>query len=74
MLPDPATTPLDRDIHRPISVVELFTISIGPSSSHTVGPMRAAYDFAQRTLALDSLPVRITCDLYPSIVNSEPAH
>ncbi|RZM06456.1 MAG: hypothetical protein EOP67_74910, partial [Sphingomonas sp.] len=36
MLPDLAITPLDRDIHRPISVAELFTIGIGPSSSHTV--------------------------------------
>ena len=29
-----------------ISVFELFTIGIGPSSSHTVGPMRAARTFA----------------------------
>ena len=25
-----------------LSVFDLFTIGIGPSSSHTVGPMRAA--------------------------------
>jgi L-serine dehydratase len=29
-----------------ISVLELFRIGIGPSSSHTVGPMRAARQFA----------------------------
>lgn len=29
-----------------ISVFDLFKIGIGPSSSHTVGPMRAAHDFA----------------------------
>ncbi len=29
-----------------VSVFDLFTIGIGPSSSHTVGPMRAARDFA----------------------------
>ena len=29
-----------------ISVFDLFTIGIGPSSSHTVGPMRAARSFA----------------------------
>ncbi|WP_235040089.1 L-serine ammonia-lyase [Vreelandella profundi] len=29
-----------------ISVFDLFRIGIGPSSSHTVGPMRAARDFA----------------------------
>ena len=31
-----------------ISVFELFTIGIGPSSSHTVGPMRAAKMFVDR--------------------------
>ncbi len=30
-----------------ISVFDLFKIGIGPSSSHTVGPMRAAYRFIQ---------------------------
>jgi len=29
-----------------ISVLELFKIGIGPSSSHTMGPMVAARDFA----------------------------
>ena len=29
-----------------ISVFDLFSIGIGPSSSHTVGPMRAAQQFA----------------------------
>ena len=28
-----------------ISVFDLFSIGIGPSSSHTVGPMRAAQQF-----------------------------
>lgn len=30
-----------------ISIFELFKIGIGPSSSHTVGPMRAAYLFVE---------------------------
>ena len=30
-----------------ISVFDLFKIGIGPSSSHTVGPMQAAHDFVQ---------------------------
>ncbi|MCW2811874.1 MAG: serine ammonia-lyase [Friedmanniella sp.] len=29
-----------------VSVFDLFSIGIGPSSSHTVGPMRAAFSFA----------------------------
>jgi L-serine dehydratase len=31
-----------------VSVFELFKIGIGPSSSHTVGPMLAAFTFIQR--------------------------
>src|SRR5690242_15571938 len=31
-----------------ISVFDLFTIGIGPSSSHSIGPMRAARRFVER--------------------------
>ncbi|MSQ74222.1 MAG: L-serine ammonia-lyase, partial [Rhodoferax sp.] len=31
-----------------LSVFDLFKIGIGPSSSHTVGPMKAAAMFARR--------------------------
>ena len=31
-----------------ISVLELFKIGIGPSSSHTMGPMAAAREFVER--------------------------
>jgi hypothetical protein len=37
-----------------ISVFDLLKIGIGPSSSHTVGPMRAALTFA-RDLEKDGL-------------------
>ena len=37
-----------------VSIFDLFSIGIGPSSSHTVGPMRAAGRFA-RSLADDGL-------------------
>ncbi|MCW8930805.1 MAG: L-serine ammonia-lyase [Gammaproteobacteria bacterium] len=36
-----------------ISVLELFKIGIGPSSSHTLGPMVAANDFIRLILELD---------------------
>ena len=39
-----------------ISVFELLTIGIGPSSSHTVGPMRAAKRFVDRLKSEESLP------------------
>ena len=38
-----------------ISVFDLFTIGIGPSSSHTIGPMRAAKTFAQNLHAQNLL-------------------
>ncbi|MBC9821115.1 L-serine ammonia-lyase [Terrabacter sp. MAHUQ-38] len=41
-----------------ISVFDLFSIGIGPSSSHTVGPMRAACTFAE-DLAADGLLERV---------------
>jgi L-serine dehydratase len=50
-----------------ISVMELFTIGIGPSSSHTVGPMRAAFAFARGLVEEGVVPVRVKCDLYGSL-------
>jgi len=41
-----------------ISVFDLFKIGIGPSSSHTVGPMKAAFLFAQ-SLRADCLLDRV---------------
>ncbi len=52
-----------------ISVFDLFTIGIGPSSSHTVGPMRAARRFAQG-LASDGLladVARVRAELFGSL-------
>src|SRR5512138_3219885 len=42
-----------RDRRRPmaVSTFDIFKIGIGPSSSHTVGPMRAARRFAERLQA-----------------------
>lgn len=34
------------------SVFDLFKIGPGPSSSHTIGPMKAAFDFVQRLASL----------------------
>ncbi|MBQ0783566.1 MAG: L-serine ammonia-lyase, partial [Amphritea sp.] len=52
-----------------ISVFDLFKVGVGPSSSHTVGPMVAAANFAdhlqQHALAMDV--IRIQVDLYGSL-------
>ena len=59
-----------------ISVLDLFTIGIGPSSSHTVGPMRAAaifsHNLANTTPA--SRPHAIQCDLYGSLAATGKGH
>ncbi|QJC21719.1 L-serine ammonia-lyase [Arcanobacterium buesumense] len=50
-----------------LSVFDLFSIGIGPSSSHTVGPMRAAVDFLDY-LGSDLCKVaRVTCTLNGSL-------
>jgi L-serine dehydratase len=58
------------------SVFDLFRIGIGPSSSHTVGPMRAARTFAE---ALDAEGLlgdvaHVTVDLYGSLAATGPGH
>jgi L-serine dehydratase len=48
-----------------ISIFELFSIGMGPSSSHTVGPMRAAYRYVS---GLDLTQVkRLEINLYGSL-------
>ena len=59
-----------------ISVFDLFTVGIGPSSSHTVGPMRAAHAFAaelsRRGLAGSVAELRV--DLYGSLAATGRGH
>jgi L-serine dehydratase len=52
-----------------ISVFDLFSIGIGPSSSHTVGPMRAARMFARRLRSEDLLTqvTSVRAELYGSL-------
>ena len=59
-----------------ISVFDLFSIGIGPSSSHTVGPMRAAQQFAQN-LKDDGLlnqVAKVKADLYGSLGATGKGH
>jgi len=52
-----------------VSVFDLFKIGIGPSSSHTVGPMRAARLFVQRLARDGHMPqvARVRSTLYGSL-------
>jgi L-serine dehydratase len=56
-----------------ISVFELFKIGIGPSSSHTVGPMKAAAAFAQEAASLASLAA-VRVELFGSLAWTGEGH
>lgn len=59
-----------------ISTFDIFSIGIGPSSSHTVGPMRAAYDFIQhlRTVAAFNSVEQIQTELFGSLGQTGLGH
>ncbi len=63
----PVGTPRSDDSIAAVSVTELFTIGIGPSSSHTVGPMRAAKAFAVEMLDTGLIPDRVQAELFGSL-------
>lgn len=60
-----------------IGVFDLFKVGIGPSSSHTVGPMRAAAVFVEELRAQNCLLDRVTgirFDLYGSLAATGRGH
>jgi L-serine dehydratase len=58
------------------SIFEIFKVGIGPSSSHTVGPMRAAADFVGRLASKDLLvrTRRVRVELYGSLALTGRGH
>jgi L-serine dehydratase len=59
-----------------VSVFELFKIGIGPSSSHTVGPMKAAHTFVLRLGEADLIGklARLQVTLYGSLAFTGRGH
>lgn len=59
-----------------VSIFELFSIGIGPSSSHTVGPMRAARQFVLNLQQKNILThvEKIEIDLYGSLALTGKGH
>ncbi|MGC8508569.1 MAG: serine dehydratase beta chain, partial [Thiomonas sp.] len=59
-----------------VSVFDLFKVGIGPSSSHTVGPMRAARLFALQLQSSGTLAqvARVRCALYGSLGATGKGH
>ena len=58
------------------SVFEIFKIGVGPSSSHTVGPMRAARDFVERIAKARKLASvsRLATELFGSLALTGRGH
>jgi L-serine dehydratase len=56
----------------PVSVFDLFSVGIGPSSSHTVGPMRAGAAFAAQVAAAPVATIAV--DLYGSLASTGHGH
>jgi L-serine dehydratase len=59
-----------------ISVFDMFKIGVGPSSSHTLGPWRAAQQFAQElhnTQQFDAV-LRVQVMLYGSLAKTGIEH
>src|SRR5580704_4917730 len=58
------------------SLFEIFKIGIGPSSSHTVGPMRSAGDFVAMLGARSALISvrRVQVELYGSLALTGKGH
>ncbi|MCZ2343991.1 MAG: L-serine ammonia-lyase [Bacteroidales bacterium] len=59
-----------------LSVFDLFKVGIGPSSSHTVGPMLAAYRFVTelQERAQQDAVARVQVDLYGSLALTGRGH
>lgn len=59
-----------------ISLFDLFSIGIGPSSSHTVGPMRAAKKFLDLLNAKNELPLthQLKIELFGSLAYTGKGH
>jgi L-serine dehydratase len=63
----PSMTPL-------IGVFDLFRIGLGPSSSHTVGPMRAAAAFVAHAAPYASSAARVEVTLFGSLAWTGRGH
>jgi L-serine dehydratase len=57
-----------------VSIFDIFKVGIGPSSSHTVGPMKAAYAFAQQLVDTADQVASIEITLYGSLAYTGKGH
>ncbi|MDX1343795.1 MAG: serine dehydratase beta chain, partial [Reinekea sp.] len=61
---------------QPFSVLDLFKVGIGPSSSHTLGPMRAAGKFVEHLVQQGMLNqvTHVRVNLYGSLALTGVGH
>jgi L-serine dehydratase len=57
-----------------LSIFEIFKIGVGPSSSHTMGPMVAAGMFMEEVRAKGLTPARLSCRLHGSLAFTGKGH
>ncbi|WP_116963991.1 L-serine ammonia-lyase [Fastidiosibacter lacustris] len=57
-----------------ISIFDLFSIGVGPSSSHTVGPMRATFRFLQKNHLYLEKTTRFCIELFGSLALTGKGH
>jgi L-serine dehydratase len=57
-----------------ISIFDIFKVGIGPSSSHTVGPMKAARAFAEELAGLDEDVSTVEVTLHGSLAYTGKGH
>src|ERR1700712_3714919 len=62
--------------HEAISVFDMFKIGVGPSSSHTLGPWRAAQQFVQKLESQNRLQqvTHLQILLYGSLAKTGKGH
>jgi L-serine dehydratase len=59
-----------------LSIFDLFSVGLGPSSSHTVGPLRAGHDFVSRLASAGTLSsaASLQVDVYGSLAATGHGH
>ena len=68
--------PQHEDSHSMTSLFDLYKVGVGPSSSHTMGPMRGAFQFTQQLeqQALLERTTRVEVHLYGSLALTGIGH
>lgn len=67
-------SPAEGPVASNLSTFEMFRLGPGPSSSHTVGPMRAGRHFAGTLLEQGQIPAKLKIELFGSLAATGIGH